>query len=205
MRWLRLRATEDGCYRSRVSTHRGSFNVPAHGFPSNRPTHNFLDWGGFVSTLRLQRTSSGKRFSSGGPGGPSSQTPAPGPGGAAAPLVFRVPARPGLNAELRRVCEGSAPASGPEGRRGLLGRGREADAGAAHRSRAGGIRGANTCGHKGGLDGASPGGADRPESLLRQGQERWAFSAFQAPPACGRVGSRRRRPADALEGVISGR
>lgn len=125
--------------------------------------------------------------------------------GSSRAAVFRLPARPGLNAGLRRICEGSAPAPGPEGRRGLLGRGREADAGAAHRSRAGGIQGANMCGRKGGLDGASPGGADRPESLLRRGQERWAFSAFQAPSACGRVGSRRRRPADALEGVISAR
>ena len=77
------------------------FNVSFHGFPSNLLIHNFLDWGGFVSTLKLQRKSLGKRFSAGVPGGSSSQTPAPGPGGASALLVFLLQARPGLNTGLR--------------------------------------------------------------------------------------------------------
>ena len=33
----------------------GLFNVSFHGFPSNWLIHSFLDWGGFVSTLKLQR------------------------------------------------------------------------------------------------------------------------------------------------------
>lgn len=79
----------------------GLFNASFHGFPSNWLIHSFLDWGGFVSTLKLQRKSLGKRFSSGVPGGSSSQTPAPGPGGASALLVFLLQARPGLNTGLR--------------------------------------------------------------------------------------------------------
>ena len=79
----------------------GLFNVSFHGFPSNWLIRSFLDWGGFVSTLKLQRKSLGKRFSSGVPGGSSSQTPAPGPGGASALLVFLLQARPGLNTGLR--------------------------------------------------------------------------------------------------------
>ena len=79
----------------------GLFNVSFHGFPSNWLIHSFLDWGGFVSTLKLQRKSLGKRVSSGVPGGSSSQTPAPGPGGASVLLVFLLQARPGLNKGLR--------------------------------------------------------------------------------------------------------
>lgn len=74
----------------------GLFNVSFHGFPSNWLIHIFLDWGGFVSTIKLQKKKSlGKRFSSGVPGGSFSQTPAAGPGGASAPLVFLLQARPG--------------------------------------------------------------------------------------------------------------
>ena len=194
----------DRCHRSRVSAHRALFTVPALGFPSNRPTRSFSDWAGVGSTEGCREHLQGSGSRLGAQEAPPRKLRPLVPGSSRA-AVFRLPTRPGLTAGLRRVCEGSAPAPGPEGRRGLLGRGREADAGAAQRSRAGGIRGANTCGHKGGLDGASPGGAGRPESLLRQGQARRAFSAFQAPSACGRVRSRRRRPADALEGVTSGR
>lgn len=50
--WLQLSATEDRCYRSSVSTHRGLFNVSFHGFPSNLLIHNFTRLGRFVSTLK---------------------------------------------------------------------------------------------------------------------------------------------------------
>ena len=97
--WLQLSATEDRFTGAASAPTGALFNVSFHGFPSNWLIHSFLDWGGFVSTLKLQRKSLGK--SSRVPGGSSSQTPAPGPGGASALLVFLLQARPGLNTGLR--------------------------------------------------------------------------------------------------------
>ena len=149
MGWLQLSATEDRCYRSSPSTHRGLVQRVVSRVPLKLANSYLLRLGRVCIHYKAAEK---KIFRQAvlvwGPRRILFANSGRWPWRSISAACLPAPGEAGLNTGLRGVCESSEPASGREGRRGLLFWGREGDISATHLSRVGRIRGENTCGQQ---------------------------------------------------------